>query len=178
MTDVSTTWAEVIFGVMWIVDRQLMVYEFNHDVIGCWDSSEWLDWLLRLIGCWDSSHLFSKFWPTSQDCPIFQKFSVPFGSSTQCDTQPRFFSHGCLMKSYNMETQGNFYKCGLFLPFGGLKFFLWHVCWWFRKYPSTIGELKTKLNDFFAYEFPPVVNIPCLWNWVHVLTMKINLLFL
>ena len=26
MTDVSTTWAEVIFRVMWIVDRQLMVY--------------------------------------------------------------------------------------------------------------------------------------------------------
>ena len=46
MTDVSTTWAEVIFRVMWIVDRQLMVYipvrlivavigQFNHDVIGC-----------------------------------------------------------------------------------------------------------------------------------------------
>ena len=77
-----------------------------------------IDWLLRL------KSFVSKFWPTSQDCPIFQKFSVPFGSSTQCDTQPRFFSHGCLMKSYNMETQGNFYKCGLFLPFGGLKFFL------------------------------------------------------
>ena len=45
MTDVSTTWAEVIFRVMWIVDRQLMVYiyvwivavigQFSHDVIGC-----------------------------------------------------------------------------------------------------------------------------------------------
>ena len=52
MTDVSTTWAEVIFRVMWIVDRQLMVYirlqivavigQFSHDVIGCWDSSQWL----------------------------------------------------------------------------------------------------------------------------------------
>ena len=51
MTDVSTTWAEVIFRVMWIVDRQLMVYirlivavigQFSHDVIGCWNSSQWL----------------------------------------------------------------------------------------------------------------------------------------
>ena len=50
MTDVSTAWAEVIFRVMWIVDRQLMVYirmivavigQFSH-VIGCWDSSQWL----------------------------------------------------------------------------------------------------------------------------------------
>ena len=51
MTDVSTNWAEVIFRVMWIVDRQLMVYirlivavigQFSHDVIGCWDLSQWL----------------------------------------------------------------------------------------------------------------------------------------
>ena len=51
MTDVSTTWAEVIFRAMWIVDRQLMVYirlivavigQLSHGVIGCWDSSQWL----------------------------------------------------------------------------------------------------------------------------------------
>ena len=54
MNDVSTTWAEV----KWIVDHQLMVYirlivavisQFSHDVIGCWDSSQWLVRFDRLV---------------------------------------------------------------------------------------------------------------------------------